>query len=118
VGSALSSCAKAAEAAKNFQSAAKASAPDQVFWAWQGAKRLPGFEAKQWDARLRSALSESDRRSGTSSFAGWWYYTAGVLEGALGNRKEADIKFEKAILLPDRMLSYHATRLAKAELAQ
>jgi lipoprotein NlpI len=116
VGSALTSCAKPQQAAEKFQSAAKASGPDEVFWAWQGAKKLPGFDGRQWEDRLRSALAESDRRTGTSSFAGWWYYTAGALEAALGNSKQADTKFQKALLLPDRVLSYHSTRLAKAEL--
>jgi len=60
-------------------------------------------------------MAEADRRATTSSFAGWWYYTAGVLNAALGNRKEADMKFQKALLLPDRMLSYHCTRLIRAE---
>ena len=118
VGAAFASCAKPEEATQKFQLAAKGNAPDAVFWAWQAAKRLPGFDAKQWDERLHSALAEAEHRSTTSSFAGWWYCMAGVLNAALGNRKEADVNFQRAILLPDRMLSYHSTRLAKAEFAQ
>jgi len=116
VGAAFTSCAKSGET--QFQLAAKASAPDQVFWAWQAARKLPGFDTKQWDERLRSALAESDRRTATSSFAGWWYCTAAALDAALGNRKDADMKFQKAFLLPDRMLSYHSARLARADLDQ
>jgi hypothetical protein len=36
----------------------------------------------------------------------------------LGRSSEADIRFRKALLLPDRMLAYHFTRLAKSEAAQ
>jgi len=115
IGAALASCGKPEEAARDFHLTASASAPDEVFWAWQAEKAQPGFDAKQWDERLRSAMAEADRRATTSSFAGWWYYTAGVLNAALGNRKEADMKFQKALLLPDRMLSYHCTRLIRAE---
>jgi hypothetical protein len=67
---------------------------------------------------LKSALEQADSRSETSNFAGWWYYNAGALESALGNRQQAEAKFRQAFLLPDRMLGYHSTRLARAEMAR
>jgi hypothetical protein len=33
----------------------------------------------------------------------------------LGKTANADTRFRNALLLPDRMLSYHFTRLAKSE---
>ena len=33
----------------------------------------------------------------------------------LGNNEEAETRFRNALLLPDRMLAYHLTRLAKTE---
>ena len=89
-----------------------------MVWAWRAAQRLPGFDEQKWPERLRSAGAEASNRTETSSFAGWWYYTAGTLEMAAGNKEEAQINFRKALLLPDRMLSYHLTRLAMAEAAR
>jgi hypothetical protein len=39
-------------------------------------------------------------------------YTAGSLAKELGRTEEANVQFRKALLLPDRMLAYHSTRLA------
>ena len=73
------------------------------------------FDGGVWQQRLRLARADAERRTQTSSFAGWWHCTTGTLQAALGNRKEADREFQKAFLLPDRMMSYHCTRLARAE---
>ena len=115
LGAAYASCAKPEEAAKKFQLASAASAPDQMLWAWRAAKKLPGFDGKQWQGRLQTALAQAKSRSDTSSYTSWWDYTAGALAGALGSRQEADQRFQKALLLPDRMLAYHFTRMARAE---
>lgn len=115
LGTAYASCAKPEEAAKKFQLASAASAPDEVLWAWRAAQKLPGFDEKQWLERLQSALVQAKSRSDTSSYTSWWDYTAGALAGALGSRQEADQRFQKALLLPDRMLAYHFTRMARAE---
>jgi hypothetical protein len=117
LGAAYASCAKPEEAAKRFQLASAASAPDQTLWAWRAAQKLPGFDEKQWQERLQTALAQAKSRSDTSSYTSWWDYTAGALAGALGSRREADQRFQKALLLPDRMLSYHFTRMARAETA-
>ena len=55
------------------------------------------------------------KRSETSAYPSWWMYNAGLLEKELGRPEEADIMFHKALLLPDRMLAYHFTRLVKTE---
>jgi tetratricopeptide (TPR) repeat protein len=115
LGTVYASCAKTEEATRRFQLASAASAPDQMLWAWRGARKLPGFDEKQWQVRLQSALALAKIRSDTSSYTSWWDYTAGALAGALGSRQEADQRFQKALLLPDRMLAYHFTRMARAE---
>lgn len=115
LGTVYSICRNPEEATKKFQQAAAASAPDQVFWAWQAAKKLPGFDEPQWQDRLRNALAQAESRSETSSYTSWWDYTAGALAGALGNRQEEDQRFQQALLLPDRMLSYHLTRMARVQ---
>jgi tetratricopeptide (TPR) repeat protein len=117
LGTAYASCERPEEAAKKFQLASTASAPDQVLWAWRAAQRLPGFDTKQWQERLQNALAQGRSHSDTSSYTSWWDYTAGTLARALGNQQEADQRFQKALLLPDRMLAYHFTRMARAEAA-
>jgi hypothetical protein len=42
-------------------------------------------------------------------------YTAGSLAKELGQNDEASTRFRNALLLPDRMLAYHFTRLATAQ---
>jgi hypothetical protein len=115
LGAAYATCSRPEEAAKEFQLATWASAPDQTVWGWRAAQKLPGFDGKQWQGRLQTALAQAESRAETSGYTNWWDYTAGVLAGALGSQKEADQKFQQALLLPDRMLSYHFTRMARAE---
>jgi hypothetical protein len=98
-----------------FQLASAASAPDQMVWAWRAAQKLPGFDPKQWQERIETALAQAKSRSDTSSYTSGWDYTAGALAGALGSQQEADHRFQNALLLPDLMLSYHFTRTARAE---
>ena len=58
--------------------------------------------------------SEANRTE-TSAYPSWWMYTAGMLEKDLGKEQEANARFRNALLLPDRMLAYHLTRLAQSE---
>jgi tetratricopeptide (TPR) repeat protein len=108
-----SGCGKAAEASAYFAKASRFSTPDQLFWAWLAAQKLPGFDQKQWQARLETALAQASDASQTSSFPAWWLYIVGSLEKALGRHEKADAAFQKAFLLPDRMLAYHLIRLAR-----
>jgi tetratricopeptide (TPR) repeat protein len=117
LGMLYASCAKPEEAAKKFRMASGASAPDQMVWAFRAAQKLPGFDREQWRERLQAALSQAESRGENSSYTSWWDYTAGALADALGRQQEADQKFQKALLLPDRMLAYHLTRIARAEAA-
>ena len=114
LGSVYASCKKAEEAAKKFQLASAASAPDQIVWAWRAAQKLPGFDGTQWQQRLQTALAQAKSRSDTSSYTSWWDYSAGVLASALGDQQQANQRFQNALLLPDRMLAYHFTRLERA----
>jgi hypothetical protein len=118
LGTAFASCGKAAEAKAKFELASAASAPDQIKWAWLAARKLPAFNQAQWQGRLQTSLEQAENRSDTSGYPSWWEYTAASLAKELGRPAEADIRFRKALLLPDRMLAYHLTRLAKSEATQ
>jgi len=115
LGSAYASCGQSEEAKGKFELASAASAPDQIRWAWLAARKLPGFNQMLWQDRLQSSLDQAVNRSETSAYPSWWMYTAGSLEKELGREQEANLRFRKALLLPDRMLAYHFTRLARPE---
>ncbi len=108
-------CGEHEQAKLKLRSAASNSAADQEIWAWRAAQELPGFDTDAWKQQLQSALIQAINLSETSSFAGWWDYTAGTLLDALGRRAEAEERFHKALLLPDRRLSHHLTRLAHTQ---
>jgi tetratricopeptide (TPR) repeat protein len=115
VATAYAACARSQEAQRHLQIASAASAPDELLWAWLAAKKLSAIDERQWRERLQSALLQVINRSENSSYPGWWDYSAGAIATALGQKEEADFQFQKALLLPDRMLSYHFTRLARLE---
>ena len=52
------SCGDEAEAQRRYQAAAQSKDLSQIVWAWAAARKLPGFEAAQWQSRLASALSQ------------------------------------------------------------
>lgn len=118
LGSVYAACGRPEEAKAKFELAAAASVPDQVRWAWLAAQKLPGFNQTEWQDRLQSSLEEAKNRSETSAFPSWWMYTAGLLENDLGRKRDADLRFRKALLLPDRMLAYHFTRMAMLDTTQ
>lgn len=117
LGTAYATCRRPEDARLKFQAASTKSDADQLVWAWLAAQKLPAFDGNPWQERLQSALTQALSRSDTSSYTSWWDYTAGALELALGRRQEADQRFQKALLLPDRMLAYHFIRLARAQAA-
>jgi len=115
LGTVYATCLKTGEAKAKFEAAASASSPDQVRWAWLASQKLPDFDPAKWPQTLQSALDQAESRSETSAYPGWWLYTAGSLQRELGREQDADLNFRKALLLPDRMLSYHFTRLARSQ---
>jgi Flp pilus assembly protein TadD len=113
--SAYAACGRSNEARPKLDLAAKADAPDQIRWAWLAAKKLPDFNSEQWQKRLEASFDQAATRSGTSAYPSWWMYTAGSLAEILGKTQEADVRFRNALLLPDRMLAYHFTRIVKSD---
>jgi len=115
LGTVFANCGQAGEAKAKFELASAGSAPDEIKWASLAARKLPGFNEAKWQDRLRTALEEAENRTKTSGYPSWWEYAAASLAKELGRPTEADDRFRKALMLPDRMLAYHFTRLAKAE---
>ena len=108
-------CGKAEESRVRFQAAAAKSGAGEILWAWLAAKELPDFHPSEWTVRLQSAIGQATTIGDASSFAGFWAYTAGMLNRALGNEAQAQAEFRRAFLLPDGILSYHLTRTAQAK---
>lgn len=113
---AYSSCGQSDLAQQKLKAAIVATAPDQIGWAWMASQKLPDFDRNQWQARLQTAFDQAASRSETSQYPSWWMYNAGLLARELGNDEEANLWFHRALLLPDRMLAYHFTRLAQPQL--
>jgi len=108
-------CGKAEDSRAHFQAAEAKSGAGEILWASLAAKELPGFQQSEWTARLQSASEQARTIGESSSFAGFWAYTAGMLDRALGNESGAQAEFRRAFLLPDGILSYHLTREALAK---
>jgi hypothetical protein len=89
--------------------------PTDVVWASLAARKLPGFDQGEWRQRLESALDHARNMTQTSSLPGWWFYNCGLIDAVLGHAADAEADFRDALLMPDRLLSYHLTRLALAE---
>jgi tetratricopeptide (TPR) repeat protein len=111
-------CGKHQLAGERLLAASAATAPDQLRWANLSARRLPNYDRADWQKRLKIALEQAQSRSETSQFPSWWMYSAGLLARDLGDDSEAESRFHRALLLPDRMLAYHFTRIATTNAAE
>jgi hypothetical protein len=74
------------------------------------AKRTASYDEGKWRARLLIALA-ANLNTGSSLEA----YNYALLQWELGNETAAEAGFRDALLLPDRQIAYHLTRLALAD---
>ncbi len=118
LGTVFASCSQTTEAHAKFHLAAASSNFDQIKWAGLAASNLPGFNQAEWKDRLQASFEEAEKRSKTNPTSSWWEYTAASLAKELGQTAKADAGFRQTLLLPDRMLLYHLTRLAQSEATQ
>jgi hypothetical protein len=98
-------CSRAPQAAESRRRVAAATGIGDLVWAWGAAKRLDGYDNAQWTKRLEAASAQA--ASGPP-------YTAGLLEAVLGKTDAAQAHFQQTLLLPDRMMSHHLSRMAMA----
>jgi tetratricopeptide (TPR) repeat protein len=112
LGELSASCDQPREASRRYQVSSRSVETAEVVWAWAAAKKLPGYDPAQWQARLRSALSDAERKSGSSSLKSWWIYSMGVLQVALGREEQGKSSLREALLLPQGLMSHHFARLA------
>ena len=112
IGEVSSTCGQKKEAEESYRRAAQASGPSDVVWAWASARKLEGYDPANWQARLESALSRAESNARTNSSPGWWSYTAGVLQIALGETQKGNASLREALLAPETGMSHHLSRLA------
>jgi tetratricopeptide (TPR) repeat protein len=109
-------CGQKAEADKLYQVASQSpeiSHPEvsQIIWKWAAARKLAGYDPASWYERLSAVLSVVDSNTRTNT-SGWWLYTRGVLQIALGRQEDGESSLRQTLLLPEEHMSYHFARLA------
>jgi Flp pilus assembly protein TadD len=112
LGEIASSCGQKPEAARTYEAASRVTELAQMTWAWAAAKKRSDYAAEAWRQKLTAALSQAESRVHTSSFKGWWTYSVGVLQIALGREEQGKASLRDAMLLPDSLMSHHFARLA------
>jgi len=107
-----SACGQKDEADRRYRLSAQASDTSDVVWAWASAKRLSGYDPELWRERLSAALSQAESNARTSAYQGWWVYSVGVLQMALGRDLQGKASLRESLLLPENRMSFHFSRLA------
>ena len=105
IGQVETRCGRGSEAIARWRRITSATGAATVIWAWGAAKKLDGYNRAEWGPRLEAAAAQARTRSP---------YTAGLLAAVTGKHQEAWADFEQALLLPDRLMSHHLTRMAMA----
>jgi len=105
IGQVETRCGHAPQAAERWRRVAAATGIAELVWAWRAAQKLDGYNNQEWTKRLEAALDQAD--SGPP-------YTAGMLEAALGKQAAARAHFRQTLLVPDRMMAHHLSRMAMA----
>ena len=114
LGTVHKSCKQPDKARANFKHATEQSNLEDAVWAWKASQQLAGFEPDSGRQKLEAILQRTRSTSEISSRTGWWLYNAAMLDRALGRSEQAENEFRSALLFPDQMLTYHLTRLARA----
>ena len=109
-----SGCKQPEEARRHFERAAKETREGQITWAYAAARKLGESSTGEWRQRLEAALAHTQGNSEMNSDNSVLMYTIGCIRAELGHQREADEAFQQALLLPDRMMAHHLTRLTWA----
>lgn len=107
-------CGQKKDADESYRRAVQANGASDLVWAWASARKLDGYDSTRWQARLSDALSQAESNVRSNSSPGWWFYTEGVLQIALGEKQKGNASLREALLAPETRMSYHLSRLALA----
>src|SRR5712691_8917636 len=114
LGEVSSACGQAEGAQQWYRRSAQATGASDIVWAWASARKLNVYDPAEWNKRLRAALPQAESSVETGSSSGWWLYTAGVLQIALGDTQKGNALLHEALLAPETRMSYYLSRLAIA----
>jgi len=114
LGEVSSACGQAEGAQQWYRRSAQATGASDTVWAWASARKLNVYDPAEWNKRLRAALPQAESSVETGSSSGWWLYTAGVLQIALGHTQKGNALLHEALLAPETRMSYYLSRLAIA----
>jgi tetratricopeptide (TPR) repeat protein len=112
LGELSTACGQKEEAEGRYRLSAQATDASDAVWAWASAKKLGSYDPALWQERLTLALSKAESSARTSAYQGWWVYSVGVLQLALGRDDQAKASLRESLLLPENRMSYHFSRLA------
>ena len=111
LGRAEAACGRKAEAAARFASAAKAQGDGEIVWARKAARELGEYRDADWRARLEAAARRAEPLIENDALTSSAAYGLGLVEAALGHADLARARFEQALLLPDRGMAHHLSRI-------
>jgi tetratricopeptide (TPR) repeat protein len=98
------------------KAAVSESAADSA-WSDRARKLLGSYDAAKQQGKLEGALAGCERSTRTSAYTGWWWYNIGTIQMALSHTAQARDAFNRALLLPDSLMSHHLSRAAIVDLA-
>lgn len=107
-------CQQPQQSEQLLQKAAASKGGADSAWAAR-AQKLLGSADVAHRQKLQASLAAAERVTDTSSFTGWWWYNIGTMQSALHNDEQARAAFNKALLLPDSLMSHHLSRAAMEE---
>ena len=108
-------CKHSQQSEQLLQQAAAGNGAENSAWAAKADNLLGTTNAAQQQQKLQASLSDAERFTDTSSLTGWWWYNIGTIQAALNHKDRAREAFNKALLLPDSMMSHHLSRAAMAD---
>jgi tetratricopeptide (TPR) repeat protein len=112
IGSMYKSCGVTDRAARAFESAAEQAGLENAVWSIKASEQLPNFDPDRARAKLESIRNRSRNDAENGSESSWWLYNMALLDAALGDHDGARREFRQVFLAPDRLMTYHLTRLA------
>jgi tetratricopeptide (TPR) repeat protein len=83
-------------------------------WVAKAEKLLGTYDTSGEQQKLE-ALANAERSTDTSAYTGWWWYNIGTIQAALHRPDLAREAFNRALLLPDSLMSHHFSRAALAD---
>ena len=111
------SCGRKLEADAIFEEVSKVEGVPDLLWAWSAAKHRKGYDTAVWMSRLQAGIAHAEKASRSGSSQALWYYIAGTLRIAIGEKVQGQTELREVFLFPDSRMSYHLSRLSLADAA-